>query len=838
MNIVAHNILAMNAGRQFNITSKDKAKSTEKLSSGYRINRAADDAAGLSISEKMRRQIRGLSQGVENTQAGVSLCQVADGALAEVSDMLHRITELSVQSANGTNSPSDRQAIQDEIGEILQEIDRIGETTTFNEHKIFQDDIGKTEQAGKTGNNIIKEQLVRDRIPIQISGQSTDNVSKEYMLLATDASLSINGDVVSWSDVKSNGKEIDLAHIEQGDYSFSYKGMDVVFTVDKDLTVDQLCEALSGLEWENNLVSSDKKRVAFDLSASKATGTGVAASYIVKGKTDGFYVNDVKYDWSNFKTRDGDAFDSNVLKAGSYFYSVDNVNYELKISQDNTAGWDDMMSLFTPKELTLSTQMQYSKSVTSIGGFSSAKITAMGSDYAKVCDSTYIKADNDGIYVKMGNSNTSKMTWDELGVDKGNPAEGTYHYKNSDGSVFFDFTVGKEATLEGIIAGLNNSKIKYSATGYLDSATANNTSPDNDIFKIIHFAPSANASSDNPIMTVTDSRGALRVWESNPAAEVTFNYVYGIADKKFCFEAWVNTSQISGYSMFYMTDYSKMKWNDYLSYRKQTGAYDADFVKNYYMDYEFQDQYGNKLSLSIVDTREDVLRGNGTAMDGVDIANDLKQNIKINGASSTYKYSMSSASVSSINAGNKNKGEIVTYLPNSMVVSVDQESGSDSFKLDITNIPQYSRKEIISVSDVDIHNNRLHSGLWIQSGCDTGDGICLEIDPMNTSILGIDDLNLSTIDGAYHAMDAVNTALEKLSANRSKIGAQQNRLEHTIDNENNIVENTTAAESRIRDTDMAEEMVSFSKSNILEQAGQAMLVQANQSNQGILSLLQ
>lgn len=135
MNIVAHNILAMNANRQFNITSKDKAKSTEKLSSGYRINRASDDAAGLSISEKMRRQIRGLSQGVENTQDGVSLCQVADGALAEVSDMLHRITELSIKSANGTNSPSDRQAIQDEIGEILQEIDRIGETTKFNEQK-------------------------------------------------------------------------------------------------------------------------------------------------------------------------------------------------------------------------------------------------------------------------------------------------------------------------------------------------------------------------------------------------------------------------------------------------------------------------------------------------------------------------------------------------------------------------------------------------------------------------------------------------------------------------------------------------------------------------------
>ena len=130
---VAHNLSAKNAQRQFGINTKSKAKSTERLLSGYKINRAADDAAGLSISEKMRRQIRGLTQGVENTQDGVSLCQVADGALAEVNDMLHRITELSVKSANGTNSEQDRQCIQNEINEILQEIDRIGNSTEFNE---------------------------------------------------------------------------------------------------------------------------------------------------------------------------------------------------------------------------------------------------------------------------------------------------------------------------------------------------------------------------------------------------------------------------------------------------------------------------------------------------------------------------------------------------------------------------------------------------------------------------------------------------------------------------------------------------------------------------------
>ena len=98
--VISHNLLAMNAQRQFNITGTKKKKSTEKLASGYKINRAADDAAGLAISEKMRRQIRGLDQGARNTQDGISLLQVADGALSEVHDMLHRINELSIKSAN------------------------------------------------------------------------------------------------------------------------------------------------------------------------------------------------------------------------------------------------------------------------------------------------------------------------------------------------------------------------------------------------------------------------------------------------------------------------------------------------------------------------------------------------------------------------------------------------------------------------------------------------------------------------------------------------------------------------------------------------------------------
>lgn len=136
--VIAHNLMAMNTARQLGINDKRKAKSTEKLSSGYKINRSADDAAGLAISEKLRRQIRGLDQGARNIQDGISLVQTADGALEEVVGMLQRVRELSIKSYNGTNSESDIEAMQEEVDQLLIEIERVGQTTTFNEKKIFQ----------------------------------------------------------------------------------------------------------------------------------------------------------------------------------------------------------------------------------------------------------------------------------------------------------------------------------------------------------------------------------------------------------------------------------------------------------------------------------------------------------------------------------------------------------------------------------------------------------------------------------------------------------------------------------------------------------------------------
>ena len=138
--VVQHNLQAMNANRMLNITTGSQSKSAEKLSSGYRINRAADDAAGLSISEKMRKQIRGLDQASTNAEDGVSAVQTAEGALTEVHSMLQRMNELAVQASNGTNSQTDRDAIQSEIEQLTTEIDRVAETTKFNETYLLKGD--------------------------------------------------------------------------------------------------------------------------------------------------------------------------------------------------------------------------------------------------------------------------------------------------------------------------------------------------------------------------------------------------------------------------------------------------------------------------------------------------------------------------------------------------------------------------------------------------------------------------------------------------------------------------------------------------------------------------
>ena len=162
--VVQHNMQAMNANRQLGVTTESQKKVTEKLSSGYKVNRAADDAAGLTISEKMRSQIRGLTQASANAQDGVSCVQTAEGALAEVHSMLQRMNELAVKAANGTNTSADRLAIQKEVSALASEISRVAQSTQFNTLNLLNGSFsaGKTLQVG-TAN------VSAQRITIKIS---------------------------------------------------------------------------------------------------------------------------------------------------------------------------------------------------------------------------------------------------------------------------------------------------------------------------------------------------------------------------------------------------------------------------------------------------------------------------------------------------------------------------------------------------------------------------------------------------------------------------------------------------------------------------------------------
>lgn len=159
--VVQHNLTAANTNRQLGITTSGLQKSTEKLSSGYKINRAADDAAGLSISEKMRNQIRGLNKASDNAQDGISLVQTAEGALNEVHSMLQRMSELAVQAANDTNQTVDKNALEAEVTQLQTEIRRVGSTTQFNKMNILDGTFtAKNLQVGANANQTISVSIL------------------------------------------------------------------------------------------------------------------------------------------------------------------------------------------------------------------------------------------------------------------------------------------------------------------------------------------------------------------------------------------------------------------------------------------------------------------------------------------------------------------------------------------------------------------------------------------------------------------------------------------------------------------------------------------------------
>ncbi len=653
MTVIAHNITAMNTQRQYGINTDLKAKTAEKLASGYRINRAADDAAGLAISEKMRSQIRGLTKGVQNTEEGVSLCHVADGALNEVSAMLHRMKELSVQSANGTNTDEDRENLQDEVSQLLEEIDRISEDTEFNTIHIFQGDTERTVISAEY------EELTAGNF--KVTGIPTDTVSTKYVITADDTGFNINNDAFTWADLKDNSNnDLSQSPIVAGTYSMEYHGLTISIDVEDNAKMDDVIGLLNGAEFSTKVTSQNTSTVvsvkAFNASMQCVTG-------------------DVKQD--------------------TFTLSVNNGAFTI----ESSGGTGDDGSLGH----VLSTSLSGMDEVP-------AGTYAISFEYG-----------SGGVYNTMNLEVTTSATMprDEL-LNALNDAElENYSVYHMDG--FAELTNGN------VYADFRSDDMETAGFSYGDEVILNYVYVDNKV--------GLQLGTDGPILWESYSR--VPSWVDGKFVPGKIEYSDGRGNR-------ITIQDING-------DMMEMGWKDKIA---QGAIASFDLLSDVH----------NEIFTGIT----------------------LKENTLVTG------------SIASVNDSGY-RGNMIT-------------------------------PPILIVEETDLR-------LWIQSGANEGQGMYLEIGKMSTSILGLADMDISTADGATKALGQVREALAQVSKNRSRIGAQQNRLEHTIDRENVAIENLTASESGIRDADMAFEMVCLSKYNILEQTGQAMMAQANQSKQGVLQLL-
>ena len=315
--VVQHNMQAANANRMLNVTTGQQAKSTEKLSSGYRINRAADDAAGLTISEKMRKQIKGLDRASTNAQDGVSAVQTAEGALTEVHSMLQRMNELAVQSANGTNSETDRNAIQAEVDQLSTEIDRVSETTKFNETYLLK---------GATGNNgnshtYTKGSSVGEYNGIKINAASTTDLSLSSGQKVTLGKVTLDygtPDIVSGTPSKRAGN---ITSIEVKD---TQKNVEVTLN-------DGTKETLTNADF--------KTKYGLDLGTKDGTTT-VFKTIDNTGRTTGVDVDAAKANLSNYEIGDDVKVTATIATDNKASFSKDGIasplSFNLHVGADST----------------------------------------------------------------------------------------------------------------------------------------------------------------------------------------------------------------------------------------------------------------------------------------------------------------------------------------------------------------------------------------------------------------------------------------------------------------------------------------------------------------------
>ena len=657
--IVQHNIQAMNANRMLGIVSSNQAKSTEKLSSGYRINRAADDAAGLAISEKMRSQIRGLTQASTNAEDGISMIQTAEGALNESHSILQRMRQLAVQAANGTETDSDRDNIQDEIEQLQDELDRIAETTEFNTMKLldgtFDGTNTSTTSAGpKYG---------------QYDGELGAFITSDIpgVVVTANTSATAGGESAIWS---GDGKTLTISLSQNKTYT--------------QADIDSL---INNARQEDS--TSDNTPAS--VSVQFATGVYTAARTVTSDPTVAGKKAEAAP--SHYEQHDD--------TLGAYITSeIEGLQVVFKNSNSST---DSATYDAATKTLTLSLSATYTDTVinTVIKGATKPNGSALDEPLGEI----YLTSDSSNGFIDWSNNYTTNSV---------------------------------TSPTNGVI--LTDDPDKYVGA--------------------------------NVINVTSDKYGV----DYNISIEVDFTATAGNESASLATAPTYNMGAANLDNIF--------------------GTDTDDFEP---ATYKLSLQSGKEYTAEDI---EDIL-----ATVGLSVSVELSGNLKGRGTDEPN----------------------TLFVTDSNVTNTITLAGGTGLGDDNAFLTQNNYDSIASFG-----------GMILQVGANEGQTMSFNIGDMSASALGVsgNNVRVDSQDRASSAITVIDNAIEKVSKQRSTLGAVQNRLEHTIANLDTSAENLQQAESRIRDVDMAAEMVEYSKYNILSQASQSMLAQANQSTQGVLSLLQ
>lgn len=804
---IAHNLTAMNSQRQLNINTKSRAKSVEKLSSGFRINRSADDAAGLAISEKMRRQIRGLTQASKNVQDGISFCQVADGALHEVDDMLHRITELAVKSANGTNTDEDREYLDKEVQQIKDELTRIFKTTDFNGIKIFK----------------------ADYLP-EVSGTPNDYQFFNLGNASTSGGIITNNIRYTWAELGID-KANDL-YEANGTYYFNE---DKTYT--KTLANGETLE----LQGKKDAEISTLSRV-----------------YRWEAAADGITINDntsEKITWSKVRNDDThQAFNTTAPEPGMYSFNYHGTNIAFEVPPEDKT-FDDVLAgingtdslnrtYWFTEAAGVSTSPAVSVTDTARAETKYQHLTT-GNASAWTSPNLRISAGTGGITLKSDDTTASYtfISWADMkAADGSTPAypiidwgttdsiedvtlddSVTYKYKDSLTGISFAFKLKDESSLGEVIKGLNDVMI-------------------NPVF-------SANMNSES---TVSNSDASMKIGYAN----LSFGLQNILRDD--------GSSDYMAKSYTWDTDLSLNAAGDNFTLELDyKGADDAHTAK-----------YSATLTRSSIESLirrtggEDTTKlylSNKSALLSLATSVERSQGLKTTNPIDDYvnvTYSAAGlhdqykAKIDALDARMADPDDLITQAEYDAAVKTAMDDAVNAFVDFVNNnkdglnfTSNYSQVEQTTIgpaksssSNSTIFGMKTSAplkALDIQAGSEgTEDNrIRMEWSPLSLGILGIRGASVATQSSATATISSVKEALKIVNTERTTFGAYQNRFEHTVNSLENVIENTTAAESTIRDTDMASEAVRMSMLDILIQAGQSMLAQANQIRENVVSLL-